>query len=231
VIFRGAYGALTSLRKLAVATLVIVALPGSLLAGGLTLTAMGDSLTQGYGLPQDQGFVPVLERWLRGQGHDVNVINAGVSGDTTAGGLARIGWTLADSPDALIVAFGGNDLLRGIDPAASRANIAGILAAAREGGVPVLLAGLPAPANYGPDYQRDFEAMYVDLAAQFDAILVKDFLAPITAEVQAGRPLGALMQPDNIHPAPEGVRRIVDAMGPEVERLLERAKARKGGAG
>ncbi len=229
--FRGGYGALTVLRKHAVATLAAMMLPAPLLAGALTLTAMGDSLTQGYGLPQEQGFVPVLEQWLRDRGHDVNVINAGVSGDTTAGGLARIGWTLADSPDALIVAFGGNDLLRGIDPAASRANLAGILQAAADGGVPVLLAGLPAPGNFGPDFQRDFEAMYTELAEEYGTLLVADFLAPITAEVQAGRPIAGLMQSDNIHPAPEGVRRIVDALGPEVERLLERAAAARDGAG
>ena len=195
----------------------------------LTLTAMGDSLTQGYGLPADEGFVPVLQDWLRARGHDVNVINAGVSGDTTAGGRARIGWTLADNPDALIVALGGNDLLRGIDPAASRANLDAILVAATEAGVPVLLAGLPGPGNFGPDFKRDFEAMYGELAEAHGALLVDDFLAPLTARMEAGESLSGLMQPDNIHPSAEGVRLIVEAIGPEAARLLERAGG--GGAG
>ena len=195
----------------------------------LTLTALGDSLTQGFGLPSEEGFVPVLQDWLRAQGHDVNVINAGVSGDTTAGGLARIGWTLADTPDAMIVALGGNDLLRGIDPAASRANLDGILTAAGEAGVPVLLAGLEGHGNFGPEFKRDFEAMFVELAAEHGALLVRDFLAPLTARVEAGESLSGLMQGDNIHPSAEGVRLIVEAIGPEVARLLERVQDGAGG--
>jgi len=194
-------------------------------AGPLSLTAMGDSLTQGYGLPQDEGFVPVLERWLQARGHDVTVVNAGVSGDTTAGGAARIDWTLADSPDALIVALGGNDLLRGIDPAASRANLAAILAAADAAGVPVLLAGLPAPGNYGPEFKRDFEAMYGELAAEWGAIHHPDFLGPIGEKAAQGLSLSDLMQDDRIHPNAEGVRQIVEAIGPAVEDLLARAAA------
>ncbi len=184
---------------------------------------MGDSLTQGYGLPQDQGFVPVLQAWLQDRGHDVTVTNAGVSGDTTAGGAARIGWTLADAPDAMIVARGGNDLLRGIDPASSRANLTAILDRTRAADVPVLLAGLPAPGNYGPDFKRDFEAMYVDLAAEYDALLVPDFLGPIGEKATQGLSLTDLMQDDRIHPNARGVEQIVDAIGPQVEALLTRA--------
>ena len=198
------------------------------MAGGLMLTAMGDSLTQGYGLPEEEGFVPVLEGWLQERGHAVTVVNAGVSGDTTAGGASRIDWTLADGPDALIVALGGNDLLRGIDPAASRANLQRILAAAAAAGVPVLLAGLPAPGNYGPDFQRDFEAMYSELAAEYGAIHYPDFLGPIGEKASQGLSLADLMQDDRIHPNAEGVRQIVDAIGPEVETLLERARGGEG---
>lgn len=212
------------------AALAVLALP-AMLAGaapagaqGIALTALGDSLTQGYGLPEAEGFVPVLQDWLRERGHDVTVTNAGVSGDTTAGGAARIDWTLADGPDALIVALGGNDLLRGIDPAASRANLDAILDKAGAAGVPVLLAGLPAPGNYGPDFKRDFEAMYVDLADQHDAILVPDFLGPIGEKATQGLSLADLMQDDRIHPNAEGVRQIVDAIGPRVEELLARAE-------
>jgi acyl-CoA thioesterase-1 len=189
----------------------------------LTLAALGDSLTQGYGLPAEEGFVPVLEGWLRGRGHDVIVVNAGVSGDTTAGGAARIDWTLADGPDALIVALGGNDLLRGIPPASSRANLAAILAAAGAAEVPVLLAGLPAPGNYGPDFKRDFEAMYGELAAEWGALHYPDFLGPIGEKAAQGLSLADLMQDDRIHPNAEGVRQIVAAIGPLVEELLGRA--------
>ncbi|TJZ92055.1 arylesterase [Paracoccus gahaiensis] len=192
-------------------------------AQALRLAAMGDSLTQGYGLPQEEGFVPVLQDWLQGRGHEVQITNAGVSGDTTAGGAARIDWTLAEDPDAMIVALGGNDLLRGIDPASSRANLDTILQRAGAAGVPVLLAGLPAPGNYGPDFKRDFEAMYVDLAAQHDAILVPDFLGPIGEKATQGLSLSDLMQEDRIHPNAEGVRQIVAAIGPQVEELLARA--------
>ncbi|TGN48602.1 arylesterase [Paracoccus liaowanqingii] len=192
-------------------------------AQALRLAAMGDSLTQGYGLPQEEGFVPVLQDWLQGRGHEVQITNAGVSGDTTAGGAARIDWTLAEDPDAMIVALGGNDLLRGIDPASSRANLDAILQSAGAAGVPVLLAGLPAPGNYGPEFKRDFEAMYVELAAQHDAILVPDFLGPIGEKATQGLSLSDLMQEDRIHPNAEGVRQIVEAIGPQVEDLLARA--------
>jgi acyl-CoA thioesterase I len=215
---------LALLRKhgVAVAAAFLFALPVQ--AGTLTLTAMGDSLIQGYGLPQEEGFVPVLEGWLRDRGHDVNVINAGVSGDTTAGGRARIDWTLADNPDALIVTLGGNDLLRGLDPAESRANLEAVLRAASDAGVPVLLTGMPAPGNYGPEFKRDFESIYPDLAAEYGALLVENLLAPISEKAQSGESLADLMQGDRIHPNAEGVRRIVEAIGPKVEELLARAR-------
>ena len=210
-------------RALAVAAALIVALPAQ--AGTLTVTALGDSLIQGYGLPQEEGFVPVLEEWLRARGHDVIVTNAGVSGDTTAGGRSRIEWTLADGPDALIVTLGGNDLLRGLDPAESRANLAHILQAATQDGIPVLLTGMPAPGNYGPEFKRDFETIYPELAEEYGALLVEDFLAPISEKAETGQSLGELMQDDRIHPNAAGVRRIVERIGPKVEDLLVRAAA------
>lgn len=221
---RAGYGAGRRIgNRLAAAILPLVLLSAPVTAQPLVLTALGDSLTQGYGLPPEEGFVPVLQAWLTDRGHQVQVINAGVSGDTTAGGAARIDWTLAETPDAMIVALGGNDLLRGIDPASSRANLAAIMQAADAAGVPVLLAGLPAPGNYGPDFRRDFEGMYVDLAAEHDAILVPDFLGPISEKATQGMSLADLMQEDRIHPNAEGVRQIVEAIGPQVELLLERA--------
>lgn len=187
-------------------------------ADEVVIAALGDSLTQGYGLPADQGFVPQLEAWLRAAGHDVRLINAGVSGDTTAGGLARIDWTLTEDVQALIVTLGGNDLLRGLPPEAARANLAGILQAAEEAGVAVLLIGMEAPRNYGPDYKAAFDAIYPDLAAEFGTLYAESFLAPITAAPD----LRVLMQADGIHPNAAGVALIVDALGPEVEALIAR---------
>lgn len=187
-------------------------------ADEVVIAALGDSLTQGYGLPADQGFVPQLEAWLRAAGHDVRLINAGVSGDTTAGGLARIDWTLTEDVQALIVTLGGNDLLRGLPPEAARANLAGILQAAEEAGVAVLLIGMEAPLNYGPDYKAAFDAIYPDLAAEFGTLYAESFLAPITAAPD----LRVLMQADGIHPNAAGVVLIVDALGPEVEALIAR---------
>ena len=200
--------------------LALALAPASALAQPLRLVALGDSLTQGYGLPQDQGLVPQLQAWLRAAGHDVIVINAGVSGNTTAGGLSRLDWTLADKPDAMIVALGGNDLLRGIDPAASRANLDAILTRLGAEGVPAMLVGLPAPGNYGPDFQQEFQAMYPDLAQRHGAALYPDLFSPITQKHRAGESLDGLMQDDGLHPSAAGVGAIVAAMGPAVEAWL-----------
>lgn len=188
--------------------------------GALRLVALGDSLTQGFGLAQDEGLVPQLEAWLRAAGHDVIVINAGVSGDTTAGGLSRLDWTLAEEPDAMIVALGGNDLLRGIDPAASRANLAAILARLQAEGIPAMLVGLPAPGNYGPEFRDAFEAMFVELAAEYDAALYPNLLQPMSEKHQLGLSYAELMQDDFLHPSALGVQAIVAGLGPAVSDWL-----------
>ncbi len=193
------------------------------------IVALGDSLTHGYGLPVEQGFVPQLEGWLRAQGRDVRVLNAGVSGDTTAGGRSRLGWALGDGADGLIVTLGGNDLLRGIDPAASRANLDAILSEAGSRGVPVLLVAMEAPGNYGPDYKRDFDGMYAELAAAHGALLAQSFLAPLMDGVENPADLGRFMQSDGLHPNAEGVTRIVAGLGPRVLDLLDRIEAGAGG--
>ena len=206
--------------------LVTAAMTSPAVAQQVTILALGDSLTQGYGLPDGDGFVPQLEAWLQDRGHDATVINAGVSGDTTAGGLSRVDWALTEEVDAMIVALGGNDLLRGIDPANSRQNLRGILEVARARDLPVLLIGLPAPGNYGPDYKRDFDAMYPDLSTEFGTLLVPNMLAAITGsgdDGAAGRAQADLLQDDRIHPNAEGVKRIVADLGPAVERLIARA--------
>ncbi len=201
---------------------ILAALPG-VLAAEVTIAALGDSLTQGYGLPQEEGFVPQMQAWLEAEGADVTLINAGVSGDTTAGGLARVDWTLTDDVDGLIVALGGNDLLRGIDPAVSRENLDGILAAAEAAGVEVLLVGIEATPNYGPAYMEAFNAMYPDLAEAYDVPLVATFFEGLREASTSEAGIGAYMQADGIHPNAEGVALIVEAMGPAVLDLVERA--------
>jgi len=182
----------------------------------MRLVAFGDSLTHGYGLPQGQGFVPQLERWLQEQGQDVSVINMGVSGDTTAGGRARLAWALADGADALILELGGNDLLRGIDPAASRDNLDAMLTELGGQGIPVLLAGLEAPLNYGADFKQAFDGMFSDLAEKHDAVLYPSFVEGVVNE--------EMMQSDGIHPNEKGVAKIVEGIGPKVLELLARAQ-------
>lgn len=194
---------------------------GAALAEPVTLVALGDSLTHGYGLQVEKGLVPQLQAWLTAQGRDVVVVNAGVSGDTTAGGRARLDWSLTPQTDALIVELGGNDLLRGIDPATSRANLDAILKSATDRGLPVLLIGLQASGNYGPEYKSAFDAMYPDLAARYGTLLIANFFQPLaTAE---GRIADDLMQSDGIHPNAAGVVRVVQAFGPRVLELLDRA--------
>ena len=213
-----AYGAYRHLRN-GLAAILLFQSPLS--AEEVTIAALGDSLTQGYGLPADQGFVPQLETWLQDQGADVKLINAGVSGDTTAGGLSRIAWTLTPDVDALIVALGGNDILRGIDPGVSRANLDGILQIATETGLPILLIGLDAPSNYGTDYETAFEAMYPELAKKYGILHHPDFLAALTAIDDQAQVLTDYMQPDAIHPNADGISLIVQDIGPSVLKLIE----------
>ena len=199
-------------------------LAGAAVAEPVTLVALGDSLTAGYGLAdQTQGFVPVLEGWLKAKGHDVVVQNAGVSGDTTAGGLARVGWALGPDTDALIVTLGGNDLLRGIDPAASKANLDGILKEAAARNLPVLLVSMKAPGNFGPEYKAAFDGMYGELAATYGSMLAEDFFGGLRAagaDPADPASFAKFMQADGMHPNPEGVKLIVEGLGPKVEELL-----------
>ncbi len=210
------------MRKFLVA--LVFSLSGFAAAAEPVVVAMlGDSLTQGYGLAQEEGLVPQLQGWLAARGADAQLINAGVSGDTTAGGAARVGWTLTPEVDAMVVALGGNDLLRGIDPDTVRTNLDAILAAAAEADVAVLLVGMRAPGNYGPEYKAAFDAIYPELAAEWGSLLMADFFEGFgsgdPAEVRT------LIQPDGIHPNADGVARIVSALGPQVLALIDRARA------
>jgi acyl-CoA thioesterase-1 len=190
----------------------------------VTIAALGDSLTAGYGLAPEDGFVPQLQGWLTAAGTEAVVLNAGVSGDTTQGGLSRVDWTLTPDVDALIVALGGNDLLRGLDPALSRANLDGILKAAAGRGIPVLLVGMEAPGNFGPDYKAAFDAIYPELAQEYGAVFYKGFLDALTSLPDRQAAFAAYMQPDGLHPNREGVALIVDAMGPSVQDLVARVR-------
>ncbi|MHA7851976.1 MAG: arylesterase [Roseovarius sp.] len=199
---------------------LLVATPA--MAEDVTVLAFGDSLTQGYGLPEAQGLVPQLDAWLAANGVEVDLINAGVSGDTTAGGAARVDWSLTPEVDAMIVTLGGNDLLRGLDPSGARSNLRAILESARSRDVEVLLVGMKAPGNYGAEYQTAFDSIYPDLAQEFGTLYFENFFAGLGQDdpAQARR----YFQPDGIHPNSEGVERIVEALGPAVVDLVQRAE-------
>jgi acyl-CoA thioesterase-1 len=211
------------MRKVAFA-LAICAAPLAATAQTLTIAALGDSLTAGYGLPVQDGLVPQLETWLKSRGHDVKLVNAGVSGDTTRGGLARTDWTLTPDVGAMIVALGGNDVLRGLDPSSSRANLEGILKKAAAKGVPVLLIGVRAPPNYGPDYKTSFDGMYPDLSAKYGTLLYEDFFKGLLEGTDRASALAKYMQADGIHPNAAGVSVLVAKIGPSVEKLIDRAE-------
>jgi acyl-CoA thioesterase-1 len=214
------YGTLRGMGKV-LAVIGALVSPASA-AEPVTVLALGDSLTQGYGLPEEDGFVPQMRNWLQDQGVEADLINGGVSGDTTAGGAARVGWSLTPEVDAMIVTLGGNDLLRGIDPAVSRGNIETILQVAEAREVEVLLVLMAAPGNYGAGYKAEFDAIYPELSEAYDAMLAPDFFAGLGEGDPAA--LQRYFQPDGIHPNAEGVRRIVEALGPHVAELIAAAQ-------
>ena len=209
------------MSKLVAAVLITT---GMAQAETITVAALGDSLTAGYGLRQGDGFVPQLEAWLQEQGADVAIMNAGVSGDTTAGGLSRVAWTLTPDVDAMIVSLGGNDYLRGLDPDVSRANLDGILAAGQDAGVEMLLVGLSVGANYDLDYKQEFEGMYPALAEKYDVPLYSDFAGGLRAAAGMQEGMSEFLQTDGIHPNKEGVSVIVAAIGPAILRPVEAVK-------
>lgn len=212
------------MRKLIHALILAALIPfsGMTQAQPVTIAAFGDSLTQGYGLREDLGFVPQLQQWLDQKGAEATLINAGVSGDTTAGGLSRVAWTLTPEVDAMIVALGGNDLLRGIAPEAARANLDGILKAAQSANVAVLLVGMQAPGNYGPDYKQAFDGMYPELADVYGTVFLNSFFAGLPSQDPAA--LSKYLQADGIHPNAQGVALIVNGFGPSVLDLIEKSR-------
>jgi len=218
------YGVRGRLGKACAAAIVAVVSATAAPAEPLTLLAVGDSLTQGYGLPPGEGLVPQLQAWLSAKGAEVTVINAGVSGDTTSGGRARLGWSLTPEVDAVMIALGGNDMLRGQPPQQARQNIEAMLQEVTARHLPVVLVGLKAPGNYGAAYQAGFDAIWPELGAQFGAVVVPDLLAPIAAKPPEARAAEGLMQGDNIHPSATGVGLVVEALGPKVLKALAQVK-------
>ena len=184
-------------------------------AGGETVIAvLGDSLTAGFGLSPEDAFPAQLETRLRRDGLDVRAVNAGVSGDTSAGGRARLDWVLADTPDLVIVELGANDALRGLAPAETEANLDAVLAVLTGRGIAVLLTGMLAPPNFGPDYGREFRAVFPRLADKYAVPFYPFFLDGVAAQPR-------LNQADGIHPNAEGVAEIVARIAPYVRRVID----------
>ena len=210
---------------LAAATFVAVMLAGAPVGSAalasdrpLRIVAFGNSLTAGYGLPADAAFPAKLERALAANGIATEIANAGVSGDTTSGGLARLDWSIPDGTEAVILELGANDALRGVDPKLTRGALEAMLERLKARHIPVLIAGMLAPRNMGPDYGAAFDAIYPDLAKKYGAILYPFFLDGV-----AGDP--KLNQRDGLHPTAAGVDVIVAKICPAVERLAAAAKA------
>jgi acyl-CoA thioesterase-1 len=200
------------LARQSLALLALGTIPAQ--AAEIRLMMLGDSITAGYGLARGEALPARLEAALRAKGRAVRVIDAGVSGDTTAGGRARLDWALADNPHAVIVALGGNDGLRALEPRASRANLAAILDALAAKRLPTMLTGMLAPPNLGADYGREFAASFSDLARERPGVVFYPFLL----EGVAGDL--SLNQPDGIHPNVAGVAEMVRRMLPYVDSLL-----------
>jgi acyl-CoA thioesterase-1 len=197
------------------ALLLVNAIIGDAMAAPVRILALGDSLTAGFGLAAEEAFPARLEKRLRSEGRDVRLINAGVSGDTSAGGLARLGWALAEKPDLAIVELGANDGLRGLDPQRMRTNLHTILARLKQEGIGALLAGMLAPANYGPAYQAEFKTAFQRLAAENDVVFYPFFLDGIAGDARYNLP-------DGLHPSATGVDVIVERILPSVRVLLDR---------
>jgi acyl-CoA thioesterase I len=187
----------------------------------IKLVALGDSLTAGYQLHGKAAFPVQLERALKAKGHAVEVINAGVSGDTTSGGLARLDWSVPEGTDAVILELGANDMLRGISPQVTRQALSEIVQRLKARHVEILLCGMLAAPNLGPDFGRAFNAIYPELAAANDVLFYPFFLDGIVSDPKLN--LG-----DGLHPTGEGVAKIVSGILPKVEALLARVRAKTG---
>ncbi len=186
----------------------------------IQIVAFGDSLTAGFNLRPSEAFPVQLAKALKAKGHDVEIVNAGVSGDTTADGLARFDWAIGDGTEAVILELGANDALRGLPPKVARANLEKIIARLRERNIDVLLAGMLAPKNWGADYGTAFDAIYPELAAKHGVLLYPFFLDGVAMKPE-------LNLTDGMHPSGKGVATIVERILPSVEELIARVAARR----
>ena len=206
---------MTRIFKTLLSMLLIVAGARPVWAAPVKILAMGTSLTQGYGLPPGTEFTVQLQKALKQAGIDAVITNAGVSGDTSAGGLARLDWSLADHPDAVILEFGSNDMLRGTAPAETEKNLRAMLDKLKAAHVKVLLTGMHAQRNLGADYVRQFDAIYPRLAKDYNVLFYPFFLDGVALNPK-------LNQADGMHPNPAGVKVIVTRMLPYVKKLVHR---------
>lgn len=204
-------------KRLLVAFVLMIgaglAVVGSARADGYDIVGFGDSLMAGYRLAPGESFPERLEAALRAAGHEVTVANAGVSGDTTSGGLARLDWSVSDGTDLVILELGANDMLRGIGPDITEKNLDEMIVRLKARGIDVLLIGMRAAPNMGPDYQQTFDAIYERLAAKHDVLLYPFFLDGVAANP-------GLLLDDGMHPNAAGVERMVEGVLPLVERQL-----------
>jgi acyl-CoA thioesterase-1 len=203
------------MRSLVAALVAALVLAQPAAAAERVILAFGDSLTAGLGVTPDDSYPARLQARLRAEGYDYRVVNAGASGDTTAGGLRRVDWALKNKPDIVIVALGANDALRGQDLASVRTNLDAIVARFRKAGARVLVAGMEVPPNYGARYAADFRRLFEDVALKH-----KTAFMPFLLDGVAGNP--RFNQPDGIHPTAEGYRIVVDRLWPYLAPLLAR---------
>ena len=201
------------------ATIMVAVFVNPAAAQQKRLLIFGDSLVAGYGLPREAGFISQLDQVLKAAGHEVFLIDGGVSGDTSAGGRARIGWSLMERPTHALVELGANDALRGVNPKETKKNLQRILDSLERAHVPVLLAGMRAPRNLGDDYADEFDDIYGDISGNISVALYPFFLEGVALQPE-------LNQPDGIHPNVKGVAIIVQRVLPDIFKLLRRKPLR-----
>tara|TARA_Y100000766_G_scaffold130881_1_gene112432 strand:- start:435 stop:1100 length:666 start_codon:yes stop_codon:yes gene_type:complete len=182
------------------------------------LIIIGDSLIQGYGLPKDKGFVNQLQKKLLEKKVNILLINGGVSGDTTAGGLSRIDWSITDDINAVAISLGANDMLRGISPRFSKENLSKIIMKVKENNLPILLIGIKSIENYGTEYKNEFDSMFSNLADEFELFLYPDLMAPILNKEED---LSLYLQEDMLHPNEKGVEIIVQEILPTITNFID----------
>ncbi|TPK59894.1 MULTISPECIES: arylesterase [unclassified Mesorhizobium] len=206
-------------RRIAAGLIVFLAICGAISsarAEPFEIVGFGDSLMAGYGLGPDEGFTDRLQAALRARGRDVTVANAGVSGDTSSGGLARLDWSVPDGTQLVILELGANDMLRGVSPDITRKNLDTMLAKLKERKIAVLLAGMRAAPNLGADYQNAFDAIFPELAAKYGVTLYPFFLDGVAGQ-------SALQLEDGLHPNAKGVAQMVERILPAVEKAIAAA--------